>query len=105
MQWGKQQGDAWRMQGTPPAERWNTLKEDKELAERFAEEELPILRQQCQELRTRINELEEIIKEQNRNKDEPSCVINGGKTKSKHTKSKYTKSKHTKSKKSKKSKR
>jgi hypothetical protein len=103
MQWGKQQGDAWRMQGTPLAERWNTIKEDKELAERFAEEELTILRQQCQELRTRINELEEKIKNRS---EETSCPISGGKTKSKHTKSKHTKSKHTKSKytKSKKSK-
>ena len=96
LHWGKQQGDAWRMQGTPPTKRWSTLKEDTVLAEKFSEEELTILKQQCEELRGRINELEEIIKEQNRNKDEPSCVINGGKTKSK---------KSNKSKKSKKSKR
>lgn len=45
-----------------------------------------MLNQQCEELRGRINELEEIIKEQNKNQDEPSCVINGGKTKSKKSK-------------------
>jgi chromosome segregation ATPase len=101
MQWGNQQYQQYR--ALPPADRrQSTIIEDRKLAEKFSEEELTILTQQCQELRSRINELETKI----RNRD-PSCVINGGKTKSKHTKSKHTKSKHTKSKytKSKKTKR
>ena len=101
MQWGNQQ---YRQNRALPLadRRQSTIIEDRKLAEKFSEEELTILTQQCQELRSRINELETKI----RNRD-PSCVINGGKTKSKHTKSKHTKSKYTKSKytKSKKTKR
>ena len=94
MQWGNQQYQQNR--ALPPADRrQSTLIEDRKLAEKYSEEELTILTQQCQELRSRINELETKIR------DRDSCAINGGKTKSKHTKSKYTKSKYTKSKKTK----
>jgi len=88
-QWKLQPGD------------FRTINEEKEIAKNFSEEELPMLHQQCQELRRRIDELEEEIIMK------ASCTVSGGKTKSKHTKSKHTKSKHTKSKhtKSKKSKR
>jgi len=105
MQWGRQQADMWKMQGIETQDiplafgSRSTLTEDKKLAEEISQEELSILKQQCQELRDRINQLEEIIKEQNRNQNEPRCVINGGKTKSNKSK------KSKKSKKSNKSKR
>jgi len=55
-------------------------------AEQYSRQDLIVLNEQRQEIRTRIEQLN------------GRCTILGGKTKSKYTKSKYTKSKHTKSK-------
>ena len=62
------------------------LRETLRDAEQYSRQDLIVLNEQRQEIRTRIEQLN------------GRCTILGGKTKSKYTKSKYTKSKHTKSK-------
>ena len=62
------------------------LRDTLEDAEQYSRQDLIVLNEQRQEIRTRIEQLN------------GRCTILGGKTKSKYTKSKYTKSKYTKSK-------